>query len=47
MDVCGNFTVYAHLVDNGEVAVEYKPDPSHKLSTKSDAIATASHEEDE
>lgn len=46
MDVCGNFTIYAHLVDDGILAVEYKPDPSHKLSTKSDGTATASHEDE-
>lgn len=47
MDICGIFTVYAHLVEEGEVAVEYKPDPSHKLATKSDATATARHDDDE
>lgn len=46
MDICGNFTIYAHLVDDGVVAVEYKPDPSHKLATKSDGTATATHEDE-
>ena len=48
IDVCGNFKIYAQMMDkDGKIAVEYKPDPAHKLSTKSDVSATASHEDED
>lgn len=42
INFAGNFEVYCRLTGDGDdVAIEYSPNPSDKLSIKSDATATA------
>lgn len=41
INFCGCFDIYARLTEDGEAVIEYSPNPSQKLETKSDATASA------
>ena len=47
INFAGNFDIYARVVEGGDVAIEYSPKPSQKLSIKSDATATAVHDDED
>lgn len=44
INFCGCFDIYSRLTEDGDSVIEYSPNPSQKLDTKSDATASAENE---